>query len=76
MKAPQNDKHVTPHRRQLFGALAGAVTGLVGLKLGRSERTVQPPAAPLADAALDPVPSTSPSRIVVKPAPHSVKRHG
>jgi hypothetical protein len=76
MKSPHNDNHVISPRRHLLGAVAAAVTGIVGVKLGRRERTAPLAAVPSSDGAVETIASGRPSRIVVKPAPHSVKRHG
>lgn len=77
MKTPPNPTHANPPRRHLLGALAGAVTALAGLKLG-SRKPSAPVSVPLAgNAGVETDPTASrPTRLVVKPAPNSVKRHG
>ncbi len=78
MKDHQIQSCVSTPRRRLFGAVAGAVAGLFGWKLGNRTRTSASSAAPdwpAAEASAPAqVPSTNP--IVVKTAPRSVKRHG
>lgn len=71
-----------PARRRLLGTLAGAVTGLVGLKLVGQRAAAagtSPQVATLEAAAAGPAEEPSgASRAIplIKPAPHSVKRHG
>lgn len=77
MKDHQIPSCVSRARRHLFGAVAGAVAGLFGWRIGSRTRPASsaPPAWPAAEASLPAqVPSTN--SIVIKPAPRSVKRHG
>lgn len=75
------EEHVKSPRRHVLGAIASAVAGLLVSSLGRRERPAKQAAKPAtSDAAATGVvasssPATSP-RLVVKPARHSVKRHG
>jgi hypothetical protein len=70
------ESHLNPPRRRLLGVVAGGIAGLVGLKLGRREQAMALPSTQ--DSSTDERRTREPSRaaIVVKPAPHSVKRHG
>jgi hypothetical protein len=76
MKNRQLENHSAAPRRRVLGAVAGAVAGLVGLKLSGRKSTVSPLArATEASPTTEPV-ARAATKLVVKPAPNSVKRHG
>lgn len=81
MKNQQMESHLNPPRRRLLGVVAGGIAGLVGLKLGRREpaeaaASIEASSGKAASGETGRPPQKSSAAIVVKPAPHSVKRHG
>jgi hypothetical protein len=74
MKAHQLESHKNPPRRRLLGAVAGALAGLVAWKLSRRKLAVSPSAEHAESSPT--TATTTASKLVVKPAPNSVKRHG
>lgn len=78
MKNHTIENPVSSPRRRLFGAVAGAVAGVVGWAIGSRPESPASPAKNASSAVGSSEPARAPSAgpIVVKPAPHSVKRHG
>jgi hypothetical protein len=76
MKNHQSEIHVSTPRRRLFGAVAGTLAGIVGLKVGSRKQALASTTVSSALGSNEPARAPSSNPIVVQPAPHSVKRHG